>query len=161
MAAEKIPNMKLEQELQQSLIYLEQLKDQLSILKEQLEILELAIKEHNQAIETLKDLSILQKDHELLIPIGADSMVFGKILDPSKVIINIGAGIVMEENIDNAIKLLSSRIDNIDSNKNKIATAFNGLQEQMLQLNSVIEDKYKELQEKQQVDEVLGPRNVS
>jgi prefoldin alpha subunit len=148
MVTNEAPNMKPEQELQQSLIYLEQLKDQIALLNEQLEILELAIKEHNQAIETLKDFSNLKKDHEMLIPIGADSMVFGKILDPSKVIINIGAGVAMEENIDKAIKLLSERIEKIDSNKNKIATTLNGLQEQMLQLNSAIEERYRDMQSK-------------
>ena len=47
-----------QEELQQSLMYLEYLKEQITGLKEQLEVLELAIKEHNQAIETLKDFDI-------------------------------------------------------------------------------------------------------
>lgn len=161
MASEDGPKMLPEQELQQSIIYLEQLKDQISVLKEQLEILEIAVKEHNQAVETLNDFKKLDKNNEMLIPIGADSLVFAKVLDTSKVIINVGAGIAMEEKIDSALKLLNSRIENIEENKNKIGTTINKLQDQAIQLNSMIEEKYKNMQENQSSNDVLGPPNVS
>jgi len=71
-----------QQELQQSLMYLEYLKEQIVALKEQSEILELAVKEHNQAIETLKDFENLDKNNEILIPIGGSHLVLCTIKDP-------------------------------------------------------------------------------
>ena len=100
-----------QQELQQSLFYLEYLKEQIVTLKEQFEVLEIAVNEHDQAIETLKDFENLKNNNEILIPLGADSLMFAKVADSSKVILNIGAGLALEEEIDDAIDKLSSRID--------------------------------------------------
>ena len=107
MAQNEEANLSAQQELQQSLIYLEYIKEQITVLKEQSEVLELAQNEHNQAIETLKDFKNISKKNEVLIPIGADSLVFAKIEDPSKVIINVGAGIAIEEKIGDAIKKIT------------------------------------------------------
>jgi prefoldin alpha subunit len=161
MATKDAPSAVSEQELQQSIMYLDQLKEQIATLKEQLEILELAVKEHNQAVETLKDFTNLKKDNEILIPIGADSMVFAKILDTSKVIINVGAGIAMEDTIETAIEKLSSRIEKIDMNKNKIGATINNLQDQAIQLSSSIEERYKNLQDRQNAEDNLRPPDVS
>jgi prefoldin alpha subunit len=157
------PNLMPEQELQQSLMYLEQMKEQIITLREQLEILELAIKEHSQALETLKDFKAIEKDNEILIPIGADTLIFGKVLDKSKVIINVGAGIAMEENIKSAIEKLSERMEKIETNKDKILTSITNLQDQAVRLNASIEERYRALQEGQGQDQSgdLGPPNVS
>jgi prefoldin alpha subunit len=161
MATKDAPSVISEQELQQSIMYLDQLKEQIATLKEQLEILELAVKEHNQAVDTLKDFKNLKKDNEILIPIGADSLVFAKILDTSKVIINVGAGIAMEDTIETAIEKLSSRIEKIDMNKNKIGATINNLQDQAIQLSSSIEESYKNLQDSQNAEDNLRPPDVS
>jgi prefoldin alpha subunit len=138
--------MESQQELQQSLMYLEYIKEQITVLKEQFEILELAVKEHNQAIDTLKDFENLGKNKEILVPIGADSLVFAKVVDQSKVILNIGSGLAMEENLNDAIEKLTSRIENIDDNKNKIESTIQNLQQQATMLTSSIEEKYSTLQ---------------
>ena len=154
-----------DQEIQQSLMYLEELKAQISTLREQLEILDLAVKEHTQAIDTLKDFDNLKKDSEILIPIGADTLIFGKIIDRSKAILNVGAGIAIEDTVKNAIKKLTERADRIDANKNKILTTLNNLQDQAVKLSSQIEEKYQALQEAQMQSQSgngnLRPPNVS
>ena len=150
-----------EQELQQSVMYLEQLKEQIMTLKEQFEILDLAIKEHNMAVETLKDFKNIDTNNELLIPIGADAMVFAKILDKSKVIINIGAGIAIEESIKNAIEKLTERIEKIETNRGKINTTINNLENQAISLSASIEERYKEMQQGQGANDNLRPLNVS
>jgi prefoldin alpha subunit len=160
---EVTPSLQPEQELQQSLMYLEQMKEQIITLREQLEILELAIKEHSQAIETLKDFKAIENDNEILIPIGADTLIFGKVLDKSKVIINVGAGIAMEENIKNALEKLTERMEKIETNKDKILTSITNLQDQAVRLNASIEERYRALQgdQAQNQNGNLGPPNVS
>ncbi|MCK5560472.1 MAG: prefoldin subunit alpha [Thermoplasmata archaeon] len=139
-------NIENQQELQQSMMYLEYIKEQITVLKEQFEILELAVKEHYQAIDTLKDFENLGKNNEILVPIGADSLVFAKVVDHSKVILNIGSGLAMEENLNDGIEKLTSRIENIEDNKNKIETTIQNLQQQATMLTSSIEEKYSTLQ---------------
>ena len=150
-----------QQELQQSLFYLEYLKEQIVTLKEQFEVLEIAVNEHDQAIETLKDFENLKNNNEILIPLGADSLMFAKVADSSKVILNIGAGLALEEEIDDAIDKLSSRIEKIEENKNKIQETIMNLQDQATMLSSTIEAKYKEFQEAQDTKGNLGQMNVS
>ena len=135
-----------QEELQQAVIYLEYLKEQITTLKEQFEILDIAVREHMQAIDTMKDFENIGKDQEILIPIGADSLVFAKVADPSKVIINIGAGVAQEKKLDEAVESLSGRIDNIEENKKKIQTTIQNLTNQATMLSSNIEEKYREMQ---------------
>jgi prefoldin alpha subunit len=136
-----------QQELQQSLMYLEYLKEQIVSLSDQLEILELAVKEHDQAIDTLKDFENLDKKNEVLIPIGADSLVYAKVTENSKVILNIGSGLSKEVKIDNAIETLSSRITKIDENKTKIKDTIQNLQDQATMLSADVEAKYQQIQQ--------------
>lgn len=140
-------NLSKQQELQQSLMYLEYLKEQITSLSDQLEILELATKEHDQAIETLKDFVNLDKKNEVLIPIGADSLVYAKVIENSKVILNIGSGLAKEEKIDGAIEMLSSRIEKIDENRAKVKETILSLQEQATTLSANVEEKYREFQQ--------------
>jgi prefoldin alpha subunit len=150
-----------QEDLQQAVMYLEYLKEQITTLKEQFEILDIAVKEHIQAIETMKDFENIEKNQEILIPIGADSLVFAKVADPSKVIINIGAGIAQEKKIDEAVENLSGRIENIEENKNKIQATIQNLTEQATMLSSNIEQKYREMQIMQGSEIEPGPGNVS
>lgn len=160
MAKEESKTEISQEELQQSLVYLEQLKVQISTMNEQFEILELAVKEHNQALETLKNFENINENDEMLIPIGADSLVFAKISDQSKVILNVGAGVAIEEKVETAIEKLTTRADNIKENLNKIKENINNLQDQAMMLSQSIEEKYKMLQTQEQ-NANLGPPNVS
>ena len=150
-----------QEELQQSLMYLEYIKEQITNLGEQLEVLELAIKEHNQAIETLSDFENLDNKSEILVPIGADSLVFAKVADASKVILNIGAGLAKEEKLKSAVKTLQSRITKIEESRGKIQETMTNLSQQATMLNSAIEEKYKEIQSSRETEDILRPPNVS
>ena len=161
MATEEETARSAQEELQQTLMYLETVKEQISTLKEQFEILDLAVREHNQAIDTLKSFKNIKKDNEVLIPIGADSMVFAKLSDASKVIINIGAGIAIEDKLDAAVKKLNTRIDKINENKEKINKTISSLQQQALALSQSIEERYQSLQPNLGNDKNLGQPNVS
>ena len=88
-------------------------------------------------------------ENEILIPIGADTLVKGKILDNSKVIINIGAGISLEEPTKTGIEKLTSRIEKIETNRNRIAETINNLQDQAIRLSQSVEQRYQEIQQAQ------------
>ncbi len=161
MAEEGNLNITNQQELQQAVMYLENIKQQIVTLKDQFEILYLAVNEHQQAIDTLNGFKNLTDDNELLIPIGGDLLVFAKVKDVSKVIINIGAGIAMEDKLDDAITKLNSRIVKIEENKNKLNSTIENLQSQAMMLSSNIEEKYQSLQGASENDLDLGSLNVS
>jgi prefoldin alpha subunit len=87
--------------------------------------------------------------------------MFAKVADPSKVILNIGAGLAKEEKISDAVDKLTSRIDNIENNKKKIQDTIENLQDQAAKLSASIEERYKEYSEDLAPEGNSGSPNVS
>ena len=85
------------QELQQGV---QQIQQQLQLLQQQ-----------KVELEHLTDsLSELQKNtsgKEVLVPFGAGIFIKAKIEDPSKVILNVGAQVVVEKNIEDTLALVT------------------------------------------------------
>ena len=63
------------QKFQQSLMYLETLKSQLETLTQQQEYMSMAEMEHTQARDTVKKFQELKQGDELLVPVGAESLI--------------------------------------------------------------------------------------
>ena len=71
------------------------------------------LREATSAIESLK--SLKQKEtSETLVPVGMGTFVQTKISSSDKIILNIGAGVAMEKDTDNAIDYLEARIKEIE-----------------------------------------------
>lgn len=145
--AEEEPEMDENMKFQQSLVYLESLKSQLEALGQQQEILRMAELEHSQARETLTKYQDLKDGDELLVPVGADSMVFASVADQSKVIINIGAKYAIEQSIEDSIITLGKRIDRIRENRDKTDKSMEGLRQQAEMLTLELQGMYRKLQQ--------------
>ena len=71
------------------------------------------LREATSAIESLK--SLKQKEtSETLVPVGMGTFVQTKISSSDKILLNIGAGIAMEKDTENAIDYLEARIKEIE-----------------------------------------------
>ncbi|MCK5561510.1 MAG: prefoldin subunit alpha [Thermoplasmata archaeon] len=145
--ADEEPEMDENMKFQQSLVYLESLKSQLEALGQQQEILRMAELEHSQARETLTKYQDLKDGDELLVPVGADSMVFASVADQSKVIINIGAKYAVEQSIEDSVITLGKRIDRIRENRDKTDKSMEGLQQQAEMLTLELQGMYRKLQQ--------------
>ena len=71
------------------------------------------LREATSAIESLKSLK-KKAISDTLVPIGMGTYVQTKISSSEKIILNIGAGIAMEKDIDAAINYLEARIKEIE-----------------------------------------------
>ena len=80
-------------ELQQTLAYLDLVNSQIQSLSQQLELLDISNSEHQQALETITNLSSVSPGDEIMIPIGANNAVFATIKNPEEVFITLGSGI--------------------------------------------------------------------
>ena len=56
-----------------------------------------------------------QKNKEILLPFGAGVLVQGKIINDSKVLVNVGSNVIVEKSIDEAKKIVDSQINELDS----------------------------------------------
>jgi prefoldin alpha subunit len=62
---------------------------------------------------TLAGIEEFEKSDEILFPIGAEAYVPGKITDKNKIIVEVGAGVVMEKTLEEAKGILNKRKEDI------------------------------------------------
>jgi len=87
------------------------MNQQLQVLQNQLEVLDNQVKELNLVKESLDSVSKSEGNEEILIPMGAGIYIRGNMKEKTKVIMNVGANVVIEKNIDEALKLVDSQIE--------------------------------------------------
>jgi prefoldin alpha subunit len=105
---------KKEEELQKKYIQMQIFKQQLEAMMQERAAMEEGYLELNVTLETIKN---TKKDDEKKLmwsPIGSGTFAKAKLEDTDKFIISIGRGILVEEPRENAIKLLDTRIKEIE-----------------------------------------------
>lgn len=116
-----------------TLYEIEILRQKLERLEGQSVVLSRAYDEHLRTKHTLEELKTLASEKELLIPIGSETYIPGKIKIIDKVIIGIGANIAIEEKIDSALERVEKRITEIEK-------AQGDIHQKMEDIRSQIED---------------------
>lgn len=144
-----------EEEITRNLALIEYYKEQLNAIDYQTQYIQAALADYYKAKITIEQLHKADENSEILIPVGGGTFINGSIKETSKVLVDIGAGLVTEKTIDDALKKIEERIKNLqEKQENFLATA------QKLQVES------DELSQKTQklVDETqkwfLGMNNV-
>lgn len=83
---------------------------------------------------------IEKSNEEILFPIGAEAYISGKVIDKKKIIVEIGAGIVLEKTVEEGKQTLDKR-------KTEIEAALNDIQTDIARISSSLEQLEPELQE--------------
>lgn len=102
-----------EEQVQQLLYQLQVLESYFTELTQKENTLLRVLRDTTSAIESLKGIGE-KKEHNTLVPIGMGTFVRTKILSEDKIILNIGAGAVIEKDRNSAIIFLESRIKEIE-----------------------------------------------
>ncbi|MCJ7517783.1 MAG: prefoldin subunit alpha [Methanomassiliicoccales archaeon] len=137
-----------ERELQQSLASLELLRTQLQSLAEQQQIIQLSLEENSRAKETLLSLKDAPVDSDILVPIGGSSFAFTKVGSNSRVIIGVGSGISIEKPIDEAVKMIDSRIKEMVETFNKLGERRSSIETQNSKLSQQVQQEYQRMQKR-------------
>jgi prefoldin alpha subunit len=132
-----------EQELSESLRILENYKVQMESFDQQFGFLSSTMKEHTQAKETLSSYKELKDGQETLIPIGAGSFLFGKVSDPNKAMVGMGADMVIETNIDDALSKLDERIAEIEEAMKVVTEKYQDIAQKSADLTAKIQQTYE------------------
>ena len=117
-----------DEELTKYLALIEQYKEQINSLDMQSQYVQSAIMDYNKAKITLENLKIKEKDKEILLPIGGSTFLSANLKDPSNVLFDIGAGIVAEKKIDDAIVQIDKRIEELQKTQEQISSVMQNLQ---------------------------------
>ena len=132
-----------EQELAESLRTLENYKAQMEGFDQQFGFLSSTMKEHTEAKDTLSGYKDLKEGQETLIPIGAGSFLFAKVLDPSKAMVGLGADMVVETNIDDAVSKINERIAEIEDAMKMVTDKYQDIAQKSADLTAKIQHVYE------------------
>lgn len=111
-----------EEEITKNLTMIEYYKQQLESIDAQLQYLSTVLAEYQRAKMTAEQLHAADPNTEMLIPLGGGTFVNGSVKDTSNILIGIGACLVVEKSIDEALVKLDDRIKKIQENQEKIVS---------------------------------------
>ena len=117
-----------EEELQKYMMLIEQYKEQLGSLDMQFSYLQNAIMDQTKAKMTLEHLGKTNDGVDVMLPIGGGAFIDATAKKTSKVLFDIGDGIVIEKASDDVVKKMDERIKNLQQTEEKISSMAQQLQ---------------------------------
>lgn len=101
-----------EKELQEKIMVYRIVESRLDALIRQRDLFLNKIVELQNTIASIDE--IAKSKGEILFPIGSEAYSFGKIVDKDKIIVEIGAGVALEKNFDEAKEIIQKRRADIE-----------------------------------------------
>ncbi len=78
-------------------------------LQQQGSLIEMSLGEIESTIQTITAFEKVKSGQEILVPVGAGTHVYGSITRLDRVVVDIGAGVSAEKNIEETKKILETR----------------------------------------------------
>jgi prefoldin alpha subunit len=144
-------------EIQSLQLYLNEYRQQAEIFSRQLSLLEEGRIEAIAAIEALEG-AAAAPDSIVLLQIGGGASVRARILDPDRVLLNIGSEVIVERSNTAAQDYLKDRITEMEASAKKVAETLDRLNGQMNEIARRIEIGYQQAQ-MAQVQPAPGPKH--
>ncbi len=128
--------MSKDEELAKYLTLIEQYKEQINSVEMQSSYIQAIINEYNKVKITLEQIAKIKKESEVLLPLGGSTFIEANITDPSKVLFDIGAGIITEKTSINAINKIDERIVDLQKTQEKLITIMQNLQNEATEVSA-------------------------
>lgn len=135
-----------EAELRRAVANLEVLRAQIEALGRQEEILHATHEDVLRARETLEQAKDAGVGAEVLMPIGANSFVFGNLKDTERVIVGIGSDVAVDMSVPEAIQRLEARAKALEEAERGLASRMAELDAVAQQQSRVVQDLYDKAQ---------------
>ena len=123
--------------------YMKEYGQQAEIFVGQLELLENGRIEAQAAIEALEAM-LIAEDGVVLLQIGGGASVTAKVLEPNKILLSIGAEVVVERPNKDAVEFLKERIIEMEASQKKVSETLDRLRGQMNEINKRLETGYQQ-----------------
>ncbi len=128
-----------QEELQQKFVLYQMLNQRLEEIKNHLDQVQhrmIELETTNQAIE---DMSGIKNETEVLIPLGSGLYTYGKSFSVEKILVDIGAGVMVKKDVNDAKK-------KIEGNKKEIEQALESMQKEAAAIVNKMNELGEELQ---------------
>ena len=137
-----------ETELRRAVTVLDQYRAQLENLQRQQEVIALSLEELMRAKETMSRYRKAGDAAEILVPVGANAFLFGKVDDPERAIIGIGSDLLVEEPIPKATERLEGRIKGLQEAAGGLAQRVAELDARVAAQEEFVQGVYERIAEK-------------
>ncbi len=107
-------------------------------LRSQLDLLNAALNEVLTAKAALEEVSKLKGGEELLIPLGGGVMIKALFKGEHKVLVNVGSNVIVEKDLEGAVKYLSDREQALRRELQQRASEYRSILERLRELESKI-----------------------
>lgn len=133
----------------------QQLQYQADALSQQLNMVSNSMAESEKAINTIAGFEGVKDGHDILIPIGMGTNIMAKLSKPDTVIMEIGAGISTEKNLDDAKKSLDIQKEELTKFHQTTQNNLDQIVTKMHEIESVVTTAVKA----QQADQIAQQTN--
>jgi prefoldin alpha subunit len=128
--------------------YLNEFGQQIEILSRQMQMIEQRRFESFTAIDTLKELGEDGSD-VVLLQLGGGASLRVKVVDPNKVLLNIGSDVIVERQNAEAIEFLQDRATEMEAMVKKLSANIEEIRTQANEVAKRIEMTYRKAQASQ------------
>ncbi len=129
--------------MEKEIVQLRMIERELQAYQGQMELLTASIQTHKKAVETLDAIPGLGANDEILVPIGGGVILKTKWNEGSGVMVDIGSGIVVEEDAQPIRDNVNGRLHQIEASLTKLDAHVRELQAQYAMLSQKIQQAYQ------------------
>ncbi len=126
-----------EEEIQSLLAQHQALQQNAEALVQQINAVSFSRQEIERAINSLDELEGVEAGCETLVPLGAGSYVHASLTRPDRVLLGVGAGVVVEKERDSARETLAKRKDELVKLEGELKTRLEGVGQQLRKIESL------------------------
>ena len=127
-----------QKEMQKKMIEMKMIENGLNALRQKEGELIGVVEDLHRTKEAIQAMEGYKGDGTM-IPLGSGNFVMGKIEEPEKVLVGIGAGVAIKKTRKDALDHLQARIQEIEDSLKQIADQNNQMVNQMIQLREDIQ----------------------
>ena len=135
----KISREDMEKELQKKYMQHQLLRQQLYAFMEERVMIETKINELSETINAIKKLDDVKKDQEIWCSLGSKTFVHTDVKDIDNIAVELGAGIFGKKTREEAVEILTKRMDELIAVNKEIMTEINRMGEQLSYLEPEIQ----------------------
>jgi len=129
----------MQRELQRKYVQMQLLKQQLNALLEEKLLVDEKVSEIVTTIDALQNLGKVKKGDEIWSGLGSGSFMRSDVKDIDRVLISVGAGILIKEERSRAIDILQSRLNELNKIDRDLIAEINKFSDQINKLEPEIQ----------------------
>ncbi|MHA1626431.1 MAG: prefoldin subunit alpha [Candidatus Asgardarchaeia archaeon] len=120
-------------------------ESQAKMISDQLNLIELKINELTNAREFIENLKNMEEEHEVLLPIGGGIYIKARLADNSKVMMDLGANVIVLDSVDKIRGIVEEDIKKLNDSKNNLESQLNKIIEESRKIQEILQ-KYSQAQ---------------